>query len=219
MSPVFMRRSAALVLVLPAFVCALSSPVLAQDEPSRIGPFVLDLRGSFPGFPNDPALAESRGLDARELPGRGLGADAGLHVFLLRWKAVTVGLGGQLTFARAHAAGAPEAFLRGATERFISMSPQLSLNFGTGDGWSYLSAGRGTATWSLVPDGGERLPSDEERLRTLNYGGGARWFARRHVAFTVDVRFHEVAPGTPQLGRPGSPRTTLLVLSAGISVK
>ena len=100
-----------------------------------------------------------------------------------------------------------------------SAAPQLSLNFGTGDGWSYLSAGRGTSTWSLVPDQQDETFADQERLRTFNYGGGARWFARRHLAFTFDVRFWEMAPGTPQQGRPGSPRTTLLVLSGGISVK
>jgi hypothetical protein len=99
------------------------------------------------------------------------------------------------------------------------MAPHLSLNFGTGDGWSYLSVGRGTSQWSIVPEGTDARPADAERLRTFSYGGGARWFSKAHLGFTFDVRFHEIAPGSPQPDGPGSPRTTLLVLSAGISIK
>jgi hypothetical protein len=214
-----MRRPATLVLLCQTVLLAMNGSALAQDEPRPIGRFALDLRGSFPGFPSEPSLAESRGLDARELPGRGLGADAGVHLYLLTWKAVTVGIGGQVTVATAHASGASAAGVRPVTTRFTSMAPQLSLNFGGRDGWSYVSVGRGTSTWSIVPEGEIRGPADRERLRTFNYGGGARWFAQPHLAFTFDVRFWEVAPGTPHLERPGSPRTTLLILSAGISVK
>jgi hypothetical protein len=196
-----------------------ATPATAQVEPRRIGPVVLDLRGSFPAFPAEPALAESRGLDARELPGRALGADAAVHVYFARWKAVTFGLGGQVTFARASSAAVPAAGLRGVTGRLTSMAPHVSLNFGTGEGWSYLSVGRGTSAWSIVPDGASAQPADTERLRTFSYGGGARWFSKPHIGFTFDVRFHEVAPGRPQPDRPGSPRTTLFVLSAGVSIK
>src|SRR5437763_1035446 len=54
---------------------------------------------------------------------------------------------------------------------------------------------------------------------TANYGGGARWFAKRHLAFSVDVRLYEIQPGTSVAGRPGSPRTRLFVIGAGISLK
>ena len=33
------------------------------------------------------------------------------------------------------------------------------------------------------------------RLKTINYGGGARWFAKAHVAFSFDVRFYAINPG------------------------
>ena len=194
----------------------------AQDEARPIGPFVLDVRGSMPGFPDDPQLAQSRGLTVEELPGRGLGGDAGVHVYLLKWKVITFGIGAHGTLARSRAGAAAEdgvEIRRAVTARFASFTPQLSFNFGTGDGWSYISGGIGKATWSTIPDGRAAIPGDAERLTTINYGGGARWFARRHLAFHVDVRFHAIYPGTPQFDRPGSPRTTMTVIGAGISVK
>jgi hypothetical protein len=218
--PELTRAPAVVAILLPMLlVITTGGAVEAQDEPSTIGPFVVDVRGSFPSFPEDPLLASSRGLDVRELPGRGYGLDAGAHVYLLKWKAVTIGLGGQYTIARSRSSPETGLELRSVTERFTSITPQLSLNFGSGDGWSYLSAGRGTSTWSIVPDDQQPGSGDRERLTTFNYGGGARWFARPHLAFTFDVRVHEVAPGSPESGRPGSPRTFLLVLSAGVSVK
>jgi hypothetical protein len=70
-----------------------------------------------------------------------------------------------------------------------------------------------------VPEGRPAFPTDSERLKTLNYGGGARWFAKSHLAFSLDVRFYALNPGSVYLDFPHSPRTTLLVIGAGISVK
>jgi hypothetical protein len=200
---------------------ALSSPtnVFAQEPPPRIGPFVIDVRGTVPRFDQSDQLAQSRGLLPGELPHTGLGLDAGAHFYLFKWKAVTFGLGAQATLARAHSSPAESTGLSPVTERFASITPQLSLNFGTGNGWSYLSAGLGAAKWKIVPDGAVEMPADQERLRTVNYGGGARWFIKRHLALNVDVRFHQVDPGTPTLGFPGSPRTTFMIFGGGISVK
>ena len=36
---------------------------------------------------------------------------------------------------------------RPVTERFTHLAPELSFNFGTGNGWSYLSGGIGRSTW------------------------------------------------------------------------
>jgi hypothetical protein len=44
-------------------------------------------------------------------------------------------------------------------------------------------------------------------------------FARQRLAFSLDVRFYEIAAGTGMLGLPASPRTRLLVIGAGISVR
>ena len=199
------------------------SPVAHAQEPPPIGPFVVDVHATFPLFPDDLQLARSRGLNQVELPGLGLGADVGVHLYLLKWRAITFGIGGKLTLTRAHAApptvtGQP-SFGRPVTERFTSIAPQLSFNFGSGAGWSYLSGGIGQSTWSIVPDGAAARTADAERLKTINYGGGARWFAKPHLAFSVDVRFYAIDPGSPQPAVLGSPRTTLIIAGAGISVK
>src|SRR6186713_3061761 len=100
-----MRQPAVAALVL-AVLCS-AGRAAAQDPPPRIGPVVFDLRGSMPKFPDEEELAASRGLSVAELPGRGLGFDAAAHFYLPKWKAVTFGLGGQFTIARAHRDASP----------------------------------------------------------------------------------------------------------------
>src|SRR5262245_6707947 len=209
-----------LALSLALLVCAARSSY-AQDPPPPIGRFVLDVRATFPRMPESVELADSRGLALAELPGGGLGLDVGAHLYGFRWNVVTFGLGAQATVGRAHSSGTDSAgnVGRAVTSRFTHVAPQLSLNFGSGDGWSYLSGGIGPSTWSIVPDGSAAAAPDEQRLRTINYGGGARWFTRRHVAFHFDVRFYLVSAGAPGATLPGSPATRLLILGAGVSLR
>lgn len=195
----------------------------AQEPPPRIGPFVVDVHGTVPRFPSDdPQLAASRALTLDELPGSGLGMHAGAHVYVFKWRAITFGLGADVTVARSRRRGGETAYGivgRSTTERFMHAAPQLSFNFGDGDGWSYLSGGIGTSTWSIVPDGQPKAAPDVQRLKTINYGGGARWFIKRHLAFSFDVRFYAIDPSEPIPGLPNGPRTTLLMMGAGVSVK
>jgi len=204
-----------------SFVVCIAGAAHAQSPPPRIGPYVVDVRAAFPRFPIDDVLAQSRGLTTSDLPGAGLGLDVNAHVYVFKWKAVTVGLGGQLLLARARVEsnGTTEVAGGGVTERLTSFTPQLSLNFGTGDGWSYISGGLGPSIWSVVPDGRPSQAADEERLNTVNYGGGARWFIRPHVAFHFDIRLHIIAPGSPTDTLPGGPRAQLLIVGAGVSFK
>jgi hypothetical protein len=197
-------------------------PAGAQEPPPPIPLFVVDVHATFPKFPINQAIVDSRDLDSiAELPGAGLGVLAGMHFYLLRWRAVTFGLGGEVTLNRARQQPADTSTgLLAVEEKFLSAAPQLSFNFGTGHGWSYLSGGVGVSQWSVIPDGrAEPFPSDTDRLRTFNYGGGARWFAKNHLAFSLDVRFYAVSEGTPYLDHPGSPKHTFLIASVGISVK
>jgi hypothetical protein len=194
----------------------------AQEAAPPIPFVVVDLHGNSSKFPDHFQLAESRDLEQAELPGLGFGGQLGLHLYPVKLRAVTFGLGGQLMLL--HASRAPQIVseqttLRAVSERLTSIAPQLSFNFGTGAGWSYLSGGIGTSKWSVVPKGGPTLPPDEEALKTINYGGGARWFAKAHLAFSFDVRFYALNPSSPTGGLPGSPRTTLMVVGAGISIK
>jgi hypothetical protein len=169
-------------------VLLVARPAVAQDPPPRIGPFVVDLHATVPRFPQDPQLAASRGMNLSELPGSGLGLQIGAHVYPVRWRAVTFGVGGEFATGRARQtpAAAAGATLRSATERFTTVAPQLSFNFGTGTGWSYISGGLGRSTWAVVPQGQEGFPADSEKLKTINYGGGARWFMKTHLAFSID---------------------------------
>ena len=147
-----MRPLTATIVLLAALLIA--RPGAAQDPPPKIGPLVIDVQGTIPQFPgDDQQLADSRGLLLRELPGRGLGLHTGAHVYLLTWKAVTFGLGADVTVARSHAKSrqiATDVFGRASTERLTHVAPQLSFNFGDGEGWSYLSGGIGTSTWTLL---------------------------------------------------------------------
>lgn len=213
---------AGLVVVLGSF----ARPASAQDPPPPIPWVVVDMHASVPRFPSEDAqLAASRHMSLAQLPGSGLGAQIGLHLYALRTRLVTVGLGGELAIGRARQtplAGAKAADgvtpLRPADERFTSLSPQLSLNFGNGSGWSYLSVGLGQSTWSLATDELVDYPPNSAKLKTLNYGGGGRWFIKPHLAFSFDVRFYAINPGLADL-YPATPRTTLLIIGAGISVK
>jgi hypothetical protein len=216
----------AFVTCLAVVLASFARPALAQDPPPLIPFVVIDLHGSIPRFPSDDGLlAASRGMSLVELPGSGLGAQVGLHLYPLRMRVVTVGLGGEIAIGRARQtplAGALQADgvtpARSAEERITSLSPQLSLNFGNGSGWSYLSAGLGQTTWSLEPEGLANYLPNGDKLKTLNYGGGARWFIKPHLAFSFDVRFYAISAGFADL-YPATPRTRLLIIGAGISVK
>ena len=207
--------------LLVALFALASSSAAAQEPPPPIGPFVIDLHGTFPRFPSDSSqLALSRGLSVAQLPGSGLGVQASAHLYFLRLKAITFGIGAEVATARSSQTPDPTSTLAPTEERFSTFSPQLSFNFGNGHGWSYLSGGLGRSNWAIVPVGAEQGPADLEVLKTLNYGGGARWFARPHLAFSLDVRIYVISPGTPYFeGAAGGPRTNLLVIGAGISVK
>ena len=228
MSSVRMRVPA-VAFVLVSLIAA-ARPARAQEPPPRIPFVVVDVHGSMPRFPSDSQpLADSRAMTLAELPGSGLGLQAAITLYPLHWKAVTFGIGGDVITSRARqstdaataaaAAAAGLAVPRASEERFRSFAPQLSFNFGNGNGWSYISGGLGRSNWALVPEGQEGYPPDSDVLKTLNYGGGARWFMKRHVGFSFDVRFYAISPGTTYEGIPGTPRTTLTVINAGVSIK
>jgi hypothetical protein len=206
------------------FLCALAAIAggaqrAGAQQPPPIPLYVVDLHGIVINFPANDSLAMSRGLSLSELPGRGLGGDVAIHVYPFKYRSVTFGIGGRAVTSRAHRLPTQASGLRAVTERFTYLAPQLSFNFGTGAGWSYISGGLAGARWSVVPDGALPQPPDQERLLTIDYGGGARWFAKPHVAFSFDVRFYAINPSSPTFSLPSGPRSRLFVFGAGISVK
>jgi hypothetical protein len=78
------------------------------------------------------------------------------------------------------------------TSRIVS--PQVSFNFGSHDGWSYLSVGYDVGSIVSKGNGTPELSQDSGTLKGPNFGGGARWFLRERVAFGFDMRFHRL-PG------------------------
>ena len=165
-------------------------------------------------------------MDIAELPGAGLGAQLGLHLYPLHTRIITIGLGGELAIGHASKTPLPGAVsassgkpLLPSEEHLTSFSPQLSLNFGNGSGWSYLSVGLGVSTLSLSTEEVVDFPPNSDRLKTFNYGGGARWFVKPHLAFSFDVRFYSISPGVAYIYSTAPPHTKLLIIAAGISLK
>jgi len=222
----------------------LLGPVCASAQsltPGKPGPYVIDLRGAMSGLPTStafhPAIPESA-----LVPSRGFGLDVGGHVYVGDLGPMRLGFGANLvrargttnTLASSASAGATRttassvaaSALSAADPIHVAMSltaiaPQVSFNFGTSDGWSYLSGGYGAA-WIRTTAGGTSAPPDTGSMTlvkengpsaAVNYGGGARWFMGQHVAVGFDLRFLEIRTSV------NHPRTTRVLASAGISVR
>ena len=51
------------------------------------------------------------------------------------------------------------------------------------------------------------------QVRTVNYGGGARWFITSRLAFGFDLRVHQIAASVE------TDRSTLFAVGAGLSIR
>lgn len=213
------------LLAILAVITASPAVLSAQEIPPDhlpIGRYVADARVSFPGFKQDPGIAAAIGATVLNLPTRALGLVVGAHWYPVRMGMVTLGLGGEIAAAgrgRTLNTGT-ETNRRDVTvnSRFAAISPQVSFNFGARDGWSYISGGIGWATFTAERQD-QPLPSPESRIKTINYGGGARWFAKKHLAVSMDLRFYAVNPQLPTSSRPGFPRMTLMAFSVGAAIR
>jgi hypothetical protein len=101
---------------------------------------------------------------------------------------------------------------------FSVLSPLVSLNFGGRDGWSYVSGGIGWANFTTEVEASP-VADATGRIKSFNYGGGARWFATDHVAFTFDLRFYKIDAQEAAPQRPAYAGRRMMVFSAGISLK
>ena len=193
----------------------------AQPTTGPIPVFVVDARGSLARFKKDPGVAEALGVKLDNLPTRGLGLTLGAHVYALRLRRVTFGLGGEMLLARDSATfedSETKTAGPAVTTRLSAFAPQISFNFGRDEGWSYISGGLGSAR--ITSERGD-VPVSESAARTrmLNYGGGARWFNSPRMAFTFDVRFYAISPRASTTTVPGYPRAKFMVLSGGVAFK
>lgn len=194
----------------------------AQIEPGPIPIFAADVRVAVPRFKADPLIASGLFVPVDALPTRGLGLVAGAHIYPLRTRSVTFGFGAEILRSRARRTGEPatEGGPEGPaiTTRLDAISPQLSFNFGDRDGWSYISGGLGWATLTSDIDTAAGAP-ESPRSKTINYGGGARWFAKKHLAVSLDLRFYAVSPRTATASAPGYPRMTVVVFTGGVAFR
>jgi len=192
----------------------------AQQAPRPPGPFAIDVRGALVRLKPNGATAGAIGVPESSLPGLGLGMDLGAHWYVLRSRRITLGVGASVVVSRARKTptdddGQPT----GPTmeTRFITIAPQVSVNFGTSRGWSYLSGGLGRSVYDTRL---AETPVDNARkARTLNYGGGARWFAKPHLAFALDLRFYAVDGQEATTSLVATQRATLMVFSLGVAFK
>jgi hypothetical protein len=99
----------------------------------------------------------------------------------------------------------------------LIVAPQVSFNFGTGDGWSYLSGGVGAARVQTASAPG--ASNDGGIVTAFNAGGGARWFVTPRLAVGFDVRLHWMSSGRAREGNPAAPRSTVGGASAGFSFR
>lgn len=201
---------------------AAQEPVPAPLPAKPMTAFVVDARGAMASLQQDATVATSLDVEPTALPSRGLGFVVGAHVYPVRRKGFAIGVG--LEMLRVRGSNTVEAESETVEDgptlktRWTHLSPQVSFNFGARDGWSYLTAGLGRSSLTMERDD-DPQEDPETRVRTLNYGGGARWFMKKHVAFTFDLRFYSINAQEAAIGRIATPKMRLRVLSAGISIR
>jgi hypothetical protein len=167
-------------------------------NPGPPGPFVFDVRGVVSGIPASQAFVPP-GLTSATIPARGFGGSIGGYVYAIQLGPGRLGIGADLTFARGTSVDVQTTL--------VSVDSQLSFNFGTSDGWSYLSAGVGRVHIESEPVG------LSESVQAFNWGGGARWFLNQHFGIGFDIRIRMLSAGD------FVPKGTSVAGTVGLSLK
>jgi hypothetical protein len=183
-------------------------------NPGPPGPFVIDLRGAMSGLPQSSTFYAPFPIGT-VVAQRGFGIDIGAHLYPFRFRSTRIGVGADLmqvrgttstisastsstTSSTTSVTGFPDV---AATARLLVS--QLSMNFGTRDGWSYLSVGGDVGQLSSVGTGAVSVPRETHRMSGFNVGGGARWFLGDHLGVGFDVRVHRLSTTTLVSGTAG----------------
>jgi hypothetical protein len=218
--------------LLSAVFCLLLAAPAAAQQKDPLPPFAVDLRGIFARHKSEPSTATELGVAAGNLPTRSFGLVGGGHLYVLRGRKIAFGIGGTMLVGGGHksielppppgsSTGSGTVMTSPTVRRhFRSIDPEFSLNFGHRNGWSYISGGfLGRSKMYLDTENTPATAAPQRR--TLTYGAGARWFTNDHLAFSVEVRWYSIAeqPADAASHFVLEPRTTLMVLSGGISIK
>jgi hypothetical protein len=197
-------------------------PVVAHAQapgPQPPGPFVIDVRGTTIGAPQKSNFYPAAIPQATVIPSRGFGLEAGAHVLPLAWGTKRIGFGAHVFISRATATtpittktstdaqGVTTTTTVSGPDIAVStriVLPEMTINFGTANGWSYVGFGGGPI----------RVRSEAAGLGELtttkvsgSLAGGARWFLTSHVGVGFDLRLMTLST------------RTLFAASAGFSLK
>ena len=209
------------VVLAIALLAAAASPAYAQSK-DPLPTCVVDVRGLFAKLGQDTTTAADLGVAAQQLPGTAIGAAVGVNFYPLKKKKMSLGFGAEGLLARAVAQQAANA-QTGAVEgprierRFQGISGTVSLNFGHGQGWSYVSAGIGPLRFQTfsgdLPAGAAAIPDDAKlrRRRALVHQ------RPRRVLLRPAVLSHEAGADDGEYA--GRVRQRVMVISAGIAIK
>ena len=211
-----------------------SIPAAAQT-PERLPLFAVDVHAATVGLPQAEGWVPEV-PDTTELPGRNWGYGFGGTVYPFKLGIFTFGFGASYLTGK----GAGPSTLttvtgtgNAATEvttdiayvetGMTSVVPQVSINFGKRNGWSYLSAGigRSKVTSQLIDPRATVAPVVVPAAwnQAMNFGGGARWFMKPHIGAGFDVRFIKLSSRSPTDALPSAKRTQVWNISAGISIQ
>lgn len=217
-------RNRAFILPLLALLPVSAAAQQPQKDPLPI--FAADVHGVFARHKTEPSVATSLVVATANVPAHSLGLAGGAHVYVLRGRRISLGVGGSMLVAGGSSSieltAADGTVTKSPVVRrhFRSINPEVSLNFGHRNGWSYISGGFGGRS-KMYLDREDAPASAAPQRSTLTYGAGARWFTNAHLAFSVEVRWYSIAeqPASAATRIVLEPRTTLMVLSGGISIR
>jgi hypothetical protein len=208
---VWSNVAAAVVLLVLAVAPGAGAQTLTPQSP---GPLVFDIRGTTLGVPQTSDFYPTLPADTI-VPARGFGLQGGAHFYPWHWGSRSVGIGADVAWTRASVPATVGSSLTADSGSDFNttlpavavstrvLSPQLSLNFGTSRGWSYLTAGAGGGQIRSEGDGKALSRS----VTDVNAGAGARWFLSDHLGVGFDLRMHWIGG------------TSLFAASAGFSFK
>jgi hypothetical protein len=190
-------RAAGVLLVLMLMPSAVRAQALTPQPP---GPFVIDIRGTTLGVPQGADFYPDIPGETI-VPARGFGLQAGAQVYPWALGSKRIGLGADFFLVRGTATTPVTTSTSTTTESTTTpvtppdvkvtmaiASPQLSMNFGSSRGWSYLTVGGGGAS---VKTSAGSLSLATTAL-DINAGAGARWFLSDHLGLGFDLRVHWV---------------------------
>jgi hypothetical protein len=203
------RCVAAAALLILVIVPGIARAQVTSEPPGSVA---FDLRGTTLGVPQTSDFYPDLPGDTI-VPARGFGLEAGAHFYPWRGGSRSLGLGADLFWTRGSATPTANSSTADGTITGIALpdvavsmrvlSPQLSINFGTSRGWSYLTVGAGRA-WVRSTAARESVA---RAVGDVNTGAGARWFLSDHLGIGFDLRLHWIG---------GS---ALFAASAGFSLK